>query len=109
MSMATIRKEAFDAVLAVCGCSPALFDSSDGTSKREAVRNFLHGTVKPLGRLLEEELTAKLETEVRLNYDNLYMHDLAGRAAAFQKYVAGGMDVAKALALTGMMVPDDDA
>ena len=56
-------------MLAACGCSPALFDDSDGTSKREALRQWHLGTVKPLARLLEAELSAKLETRVRLNFD----------------------------------------
>ena len=102
-AMATITKQAFATVLAACGCSVAMFDDSDGTSKREAQRIFLHGTVRPLGRMLAAELSAKLETEIGLNFDQLYMHDLAGRAAAFQKLVAGGMDVEKAAGLSGLM------
>ena len=105
-SMATIRKDTFAAVLAACGCSPAMFDDSDGTSKREAQRVFLHGTVRPLGRILAAELSAKLETDVRLDFSGLYMHDLAGRAGAFQKLVAGGMPVDQAAALSGLMAAD---
>ena len=106
-SMATIAEQTFKTVLAACGCSVAMFDDSDGTSKREAQRVFLHGTVRPLGRMLAAELSAKLETEIALNFDQLYMHDLAGRAQAFQKLVAGGVDVAKAAALSGLM--EDEA
>ena len=102
-AMATITKQTFAAVLAACGCSMAMFDDSDGTSKREAQRIFLHGTVRPLGKLLSAELSAKLETEIALNFDQLYMHDLVGRAQAFQKLVAGGMDVAKAAGVTGLL------
>ena len=103
-SMATIRKDSFAAVLAACGCSVAMFDDSDGTSKREAQRVFLHGTVRPLGKLLAAELSAKLETKIALDFSGLYMHDLAGRATAFQKLVTGGMDVAKAASVAGLMV-----
>ena len=102
-SMATIRKDTFAAVLAACGCSPAMFDDSDGTAKREAQRVFLHGTVRPLGKLLAAELSAKLETPVSLDFSGLYMHDLAGRASAFQKLVTGGMAPEKAAALSGLM------
>ena len=89
-------------MLAACGCSPALFDDSDGTSKREALRQWHLGTVLPLARLLEAELSAKLETPVRLNFD-LYNVDLAGRAQAFQKLVAGGVAVNEALATSGLL------
>ena len=104
--MATIADQTFATVLAACGCSVAMFDDSDGTSKREAQRVFLHGTVRPLGKLLAAELSAKLETEIALNFDQLYMHDLAGRAQAFQKLVAGGMDVAKAASVAGLIIDD---
>lgn len=39
---------------------------------------------------------------VKLHFDG-YAYDLAGRAAAFQKFVAGGMPIDKALALTGLL------
>ena len=106
-SMATIRKDTFAAILAACGCSVPMFDNSDGTSKRESQRIFLHGTVRPLGRLLAAELSAKLETEIALNFDQLYMHDLAGRAQAFQKLVAGGMDPMKAAGLSGLITDEN--
>ena len=57
-----------------------MFDDPDGTSKREAQRIFLHSTVRPLGKLLATELAERLETPVVLNFDQLYMHDLSGRA-----------------------------
>ena len=101
-SMATIRKDAFEAVLAACGTPPSLFIDSDGTSQREAVRRWRLGSVLPLARLLEHELTAKLETGVRLKFDS-YPLDLAGRAQAFQKLVAGGVAVQEALIVSGLM------
>ena len=93
-------------MLVACGCSPAMFDDSDGTAKREAQRVFLHGTVRPLGRMLAAELSAKLETDVALDFSGLYMHDLAGRAQSFKQLVEAGMDPAKAAALAGLMVDD---
>ena len=60
-----VSKDAFARVLAACGASPAMWDDSDGTSKREALRQWHLGTVKPLARLLEAELSTKLDAEVR--------------------------------------------
>ena len=97
-----VSEHAFARVLAACGCSPALFDDSDGTSKREALRQWHLGTVQPLARLLEAELSLKLETPVRLRFD-LYNVDLAGRAQAFQKLVAGGVAVQEALVTAGLL------
>ena len=96
---------AFNRVLAASGCSPALFDASDGTSKREALRQWHLGVVMPLARQIEHELTAKLDAYVRLRFD-LYNVDLAGRAQAFQKLVAGGVGVNEALATSGLLADD---
>ena len=104
--MVQLGKDSFARVLAACGCSPALFDDSDGTSKREALRQFHLGVVQPLARQLDVELSDKPETPVRLRFD-LYNVDLAGRAQAFQKLVAGGVAVNEALSLSGLLVSDE--
>ena len=104
-SMARLRRDSFEAVLAATGTPPSLFLDSDGTSQREAVRRWHLGTVLPLARILEHELTGKLEAEVRLHFDN-YPKDLAGRAMAFQKLVAGGLPVTEALATAGLLADD---
>ena len=104
-AMVRLADSAFARMLAACGASPALFDDSDGTSKREALRQFHLGTVRPLARQLERELSAKLETEVRLQFD-LYNVDLAGRAQAFQKLVSGGVAVNEALVTAGLLAAD---
>ena len=101
-SLATIRQDAFAAVLAATGTPPSLFVDADGTAQREAVRRWHLGTVLPLARILEAELSDKLEAEVRLRFD-AYPLDLAGRAQAFQKLVAGGVDVSEALATSGLL------
>ena len=105
-SMATIRKDSFEAVLAATGTPPSLFTDADGTAQREAVRRWHLNTVMPLARMLEWELSSKLETSVKLTFD-AYPLDLAGRAQAFQKMVAGGVGVTEALALTGLLSEDD--
>ena len=102
-AMGEINQQIYAEVLAACGCSVAMFDDSDGTSKREAERIWLHSTVRPLGKLLATELSERLETPVELNFDQLYMHDLAGRAASFVKLVSGGMSIERAAALSGLM------
>ncbi len=98
-------QQSFQRVIAACGASVALFDDSDGTSKREALRQWHLGTVRPLARVLETELSMKLETPVRSVFDN-YPLDLAGRAQAFQKLVAGGVAVNEALTTAGLLSDD---
>ena len=90
-------------VLAAVGVNPALFSAGDGTAAREAWRQLLFGVVAPLGRIVQHELQAKLETEVTISWEELRASDLSGRARAFQSMVGGGMDVTKAASLAGLM------
>ena len=104
-TMPELAQQAFERVLAATGTPPSLFLDSDGTSQREAVRRWHLGTVLPLARLVEHELSAKLETPIKLRFDN-YPMDLAGRAQAFQKLVAGGVAVNEALVTAGLIAAD---
>ena len=105
--LAEIRRDVFGHVLAATGTPPSLFvDNADGTAQREAVRRWHLGTVLPLARMIERELTDKLETPVSLKFD-AYPLDLAGRAQAFQKLVAGGVAVTEALATAGLLADGD--
>ena len=101
-------KMAFAEVCSACGLSVALWDTSPGSASREAFRQAMHSVLIPLGRLVSSELTAKLETDVQLDWTALGAGDIAGRARAFGSLVTGGMDVAKAAALSGLMVSDPD-
>ena len=101
-----VRRDAFLAVLAACGTPPDLFVSAEGTAQREALRRWHMGTVLPLARLLADELTAKLDATIRLKFDG-YPLDLAGRAQAFQKLVAGGMEIERAVATTGLLAGEE--
>ena len=102
-SLVAARTETFMSVLGAAGTPPSLFTDADGTSQREAFRRYLTMTVQPLARVLEAELMEKLEAAVHLDFGDLYAHDLAGRAMAFQKLVAGGMPVQDAINVSGLM------
>ena len=104
-SMVRVRSDAFAAVLAATGTPPSLFLDSDGTSQREAVRRWHMGTVIPLAKLLQAELSEKLEGAVRLTFDG-YPKDLQSRASTFQKLVAGGVSVSEALATSGLLADE---
>ena len=97
---------AFARMVAACGSTISLFNDSDGTSQREALRRWHMGTVRPLAVLLEHELATKLDTTVQLRFDR-YPTDLAGRAAAFKALVTGGMAIADAVATAGLLIDDD--
>ena len=94
-------------VYAACGLNPALFVGGEGTAKREAYRQALHSVIAPLGRLVSHELAEKLDSDVALDWIELRAGDISGRARAFQSLVGGGMDIAKAAALAGLVVSDE--
>ena len=82
-SMATLRTDSAQAVLAACGCSADLFAAGDAAGQRESWRRFLHGAVQPLADLLAAELAVKLDVPgLRLTFDRLFASDLSGRARA---------------------------
>ena len=79
---------AFAHMVAACGASAALFDEADGTSKREALRQWHMGTVVPMVDVLTYELRKRLDVDVRLVLDD-YPKDMVGRAKTFKDLVAG--------------------
>ena len=63
-AFAPVRSELSRAVLAACGVPPALVDpGAGGSGTREAYRQYLHGTIQPIGQRVAAELTAKLEPD----------------------------------------------
>ena len=95
-------------VYAACGVPPVLFAGAGAAAGlREAYREFLFATIAPIGRIVQEELTAKLDGDIRLDWTELRASDIASRARAFQGMVGAGMDLARAAALSGLMVGTD--
>ena len=103
-SMATVQEKSFMAVLAACGVPPSLFTDSAGIAQREAVRRWHMNVVIPLAKLLEHELTMKLETPVSLKFDT-YALDMVSRSQVVDKLVRAGVPTATALSAVGL----DDA
>ena len=95
-------------VYAACGIPLGVVLDVEGTGQRESFRRLLHSTIMPMAKIVEQELTEKLETPISLSFDRLFAADLSGRARAFQSLVNGGMDVAKAASLAGLMQAEDD-
>ena len=89
-------------LLAACGIPPALVrPGADGTAAREAWRQFLHGSIAPVAKLAETELSMKLEQPVALDFEALFASDISGRARSFASLVNAGLDPDKAARLVG--------
>ena len=73
-----LRYQATASLLAVYGVSPSIMGLSQGgtgiapAGQREAWRQFLHATVQPVARLVEQEATAKLGKPVTFSFDRLF-------------------------------------
>ena len=106
-SLVELMSVASREIYAACGFNAALWGGSQAASVREAWRLALFGVLSPLGRLVEAELRTKLEDTVTLSWQELRASDLSGRARAFQSMVGGGMTVAEAVSVAGLMVEDD--
>lgn len=99
------RQGVSDHLAAAGGVVGALLrGDSEGTALREAQRQFVNATIKPVAKIIQEELRVKLDTpDLALSFDSLFASDLAGRTRSFQAMVKGGMDVDKAAMLAGLM------
>lgn len=89
-------------ILGACGISPALFDPKAAAAAREAYRQMLFSVIAPLGKIVEAELSKKLETAVKLTWAELRAADIQGRARAFQSLTGAGMEAAQATTLAGL-------
>lgn len=107
-NLINLAKWSSQQVIEVCGIPPGLStDSSDGGAQRESWRRFLHGSVAPMAKRIEAELTEGLEAKIVIDLSNLHASDITGRARAFQSLVGGGMDIAKAAGISGIVVDDE--
>ena len=102
-SLGSLRTAAGLAIMNACNVPVSLATDADGTSQRESWRRFVMGSCEGLAALVTAELEAKLAGKFRLDFSSLWAHDLAGRAAAFQKLIVGGVPVNDALAQTGLL------
>ena len=87
-------------VLAAMGIPPSLF-TSEGSALRESYRHFFTNTVEPLGRLIAEELSDKLEQDISFMFPEVFKSDISARSRAYSTLVQSGMDAAEAKTLVG--------
>ena len=103
------RTELHAEILSIAGVPPTLFTGkSNAEGKREALRQFLHTTLQPLGQVIEREARLKLGSEVKFDFTALNASDIQGRARAFQSLVAGGMGLAEAAAASGILISESE-
>ena len=82
----TLRREAALELIEAAGVPSALADPrAEANGQREAFRRFVHGTIEPMARMIEAEMTAKAGLSCDLNFASLFAADLAGRGRALKQ------------------------
>ena len=102
MPLVTLRRDADELVLGLCGVPIEFLKGADGSALREAYRRMLFGTIQPLGAIVAQELSEKLETPITLAWDELRAADRASGARAYKALIEAQMDPNEALRLSGL-------
>ena len=100
--LVALRRDADELVLGLCGVPIEYLKSSDGSALREAYRRMLFGTIQPLGAIVAEELSRKLETAITFSWDELRAADRAAGARAYKALKEAQMPEDQALRLSGL-------
>ena len=100
--LVNLRRDADELVLGLCGVPIEFLKGADGSALREAYRRMLFGTIQPLGAIVAEELSAKLETPISFSWNELRAADRAAGARAYKALVEAKMSEDRALELSGL-------
>ena len=85
------------------GCRSRLSQSVETEQQGgEAWRQCLHASVAPQARMVESELSEKLETEVSLPFDRLFASDVMSKPRAAASLAGVGVEIDEALRLAGL-------
>ena len=108
-SMVELAQHARLEVYSACGIPPGLFIASAANSVRESWRMALAGTIEPIAKLVIAELQRKLDPSLTISFDRLRASDeIMGRARAFAGLVNGGMEIERAVSVSGLLVANDE-
>ena len=103
-----LRTDAGQAICSALGVHPSLLGGrSDGTLARESWRQFLHGAVAPVARIVADELAVKLDAPgLSFGFSGLYASDIVGRASAFKRLTESGVSATEAAAVSGILIDE---
>lgn len=96
-----LRQKVMMSLATAAGIPSAILGGDSDSGNREAWRQFLHGTIQPIGAILQEELRLKLDPMIKIDFERLFASDVQGRARAFGSLVQAGMNPAWAAQYTG--------
>ena len=100
-ALGKLRSDVKNDIFGVYGIPSSIHGT--GGSARESYRQFLSSTIQPLAKLVVEELVDKLDTPtLALDFTELRVADIAGRARAYGVLINAGMPAAEAAEATGL-------
>ena len=103
VNIPTVRGQLTADVAAACGVAALISADTDGTSRRASYRDFLTLNVKPTAERIADELTLKLDRDVRLTFDHLTAADtILTRSRSLGQLVKAGMSIDDAKATVGL-------
>ncbi len=98
-----LRSGVVGSILAAAGVPPALVAANTPASAlREAYRQFLFGTIAPVGRVVGKEAQRVLGGAGLLDWSALSASDVTGRARAYASLIKAGMPDADARRVAGL-------
>ena len=97
-----LRRDVAANVCSALQIPPVLYAGGDGGQMREGYRQLLVASVQPLARIILEELSAKLERPIEVNFRRLAAADIAARARAFGSLVTAGLEPPEAKVRSGL-------
>ena len=109
-TMEALRTSVGREIAAAFGISPGLFAATgDGAGQREAWRRFWISTAAPIGRAIEAEIRAKIDSSATVEFKALRASDEDGRSRAVSRRAAAaktladmGIERGRALRLAGL-------
>lgn len=88
-----------------CGVPLSLvFPGTDANTAREGWRKFIHGTLRPLSKRIEDELSRKFDSKIEFTFNDIAAADIQGRGRAFNSLTTGGLDVKNAALICGFEI-----
>ena len=103
-SLVELAAHASAEVWAACGYNPAIFESGQAASLREANRLAL-GVVAALGKKVEAELRLKLDGSIGLSWGEIRSTDIQTRTRSVGQLVTAGLPLADAMKTAGLTMP----
>ena len=103
-----LRRDSLIDLCSAAGIPASLIDSrADGGSRREGYRQLLHGTIQPMARIAQRELSEKLGADIKLSFRRLAAGDLGTRTRAVKQLTESGMTLDQALAVVQLVDGED--